>query len=112
MMLFLMSFIIGGTICLIFQILIMRFEASPERMIVVCFIAGAALTPSGFTLALSAVAPGIASQVTDAGKAIVLTTDALLSAGVPALFSVLGLMAFLILLGIIAGMIRSLITKK
>jgi hypothetical protein len=112
-MMFLNAFILGGTICVIFQILIMVTKLDPPRILIFGFALGALLTPLGIAPALAkAGQAGIAVLVVNAGQACEGTAEGLL-AGAPLNFIlVVGLFVVLTLIGICGGAIASSKGKK
>jgi hypothetical protein len=110
---FLNAFLLGGTICLIFQIMLMVSRVDPPRLLIFGFFLGAILTPTGIAPALAkAGQAGIAVLVVNAGQASEGTAEGLL-AGEPAGFLlVMGLFVALTLIGICGGAIRAALVKK
>lgn len=106
-MTFIWSFIIGGIVCLVAQVLA---ECKiPRPLILVGFIViGGILTPFGIIDKLAALGPGgINSMALGPGNAGTATTLLLLSTGVPVpLIMVAILIVLLILMGALAGNIN------
>ncbi|MDR2313646.1 MAG: SpoVA/SpoVAEb family sporulation membrane protein [Spirochaetaceae bacterium] len=110
---FLNAFLLGGTICVIFQIFLIISKIDPPRIILFGFFLGAVLTPPGIIPALvKAGHAGIAVMVVNAGHASEETSEALLAGNPLPLLLVIGLFAVLTLIGICAGAIRAAISKK
>ncbi|MDR2211408.1 MAG: SpoVA/SpoVAEb family sporulation membrane protein [Spirochaetaceae bacterium] len=110
---FLNAFLLGGTICVIFQIFLMVSKVDPPRLLIFGFFLGAILTPVGLAPALAkAGQAGIAVLVVNAGQASEGTAEALLAGAPLNFFLVLGLFVVLTLIGICAGAIRASISKK
>jgi hypothetical protein len=112
-MIYLNAFLLGGTICVIFQIMLMVSKVDPPRILIFGFFLGAILTPLGIAPALArAGQAGIAMLVVNAGQASEGTAEGLL-AGAPLNFIlVIGLFIALTLIGICGGAIRAAISKK
>jgi hypothetical protein len=113
MMIYLNAFVLGGVICMLFQLMIMITKIDPARILIFGFALGAVLTAVGVAPAMVKFGGmGLDCQVLGAGSAVEATAEAMLN-GVPVpLFLVIGLLACLAIIGLIGGVIRSSMGKK
>jgi stage V sporulation protein AE len=110
---FLNAFLLGGAICMFFQLLIMITRIDPPRILIFGFVLGAILTATGLVPALSGFGGmGIDAMVLGAGSAVEATAEGLLN-GVPApFFLIVGTLAGLAVIGLCGGLIRAAIKGK
>jgi len=101
---FVLAFVIGGCMCLLFQVVMMVTKLHPPEMLIIGFALGAVLVPTGVVGWLEAVGgAGMGIMIMDAGAA---TFGGLLSLfhGDPSvILLVLGIFVLVALLGCIAG---------
>ncbi|MDR2768090.1 MAG: SpoVA/SpoVAEb family sporulation membrane protein [Treponema sp.] len=106
---YLNAFLLGGLICLFFQVLASVIKLDPPRLLIFGFVLGAILTPVGISGALAGFGGmGIDSMVLGAGAAVESTAEALISgAAILPFFLVIGVFVALSIIGIIGGKIAS-----
>lgn len=112
-MAFVMAFLIGGALCLLFQIILDLTKGRVPVILLVGLIAGGVLTPLGITGALSQLGgAGFLVMVVGAGQALCETTQAALAGDPLPLLSVLGVFVALTLVGLVCGSCNLKVRKK
>lgn len=110
---FLLAFLIGGAICLVFQIAMMITKLHPPEMLIVGFSLGAVLLPTGVATWLETVGgAGMGVMVLDAGVASFGGVMNALMGDFTALITVLAIFVIVAALGCIAGALFAATHKK
>lgn len=101
---FIMAFLVGGALCLLFQLILDVTKAPVPYILLVGLAVGGILTPLGITDMLASWGgAGFTIMVVGAGQAICATTQAALAGSPWPLLSVLGVFVVLTLVGLICG---------
>jgi hypothetical protein len=109
---FVMAFVVGGLLCLIFQAAMMITKLHPPELLIIGLFVGAVLTVFGISDLLAAWGgAGFSVMVIGASQAISAAFVALLHGEMLPALVVLSIFGALTLLGIIAGVIRTSIEK-
>ncbi len=109
---FLLAFLIGGGLCAVFQLFMMLTKLKPPEILIIGFSIGAVLLPLGAIAVLEMYGgAGMAIMVMDAGAGVTGALVALFQGNWIPIVTVLGVFLSLMIIGIVAGMIRSAIAS-
>lgn len=110
---FLFAFLIGGAICLVFQIVMMITKLHPPEMLIIGFSLGAVLLPTGVATWLEMVGgAGMGVMVLDAGVASFAGVMNALMGDFAALVTVLSIFVIVAAFGCAAGALFAAAHKK
>jgi stage V sporulation protein AE len=112
-MIFLNAFILGGLVCVFFQLVMLIPGMNPPKTLIFGFFLGGLITPLGIADKLLAWGnAGLTVMVPGAGNAVAGTTGALLAGNPEPFIIVIGIFVCLTLAGIIGGAITAALNKK
>ena len=109
---FLMAFLVGGVLCLLFQIVLCVTKASIPNILLVGLALGGILTPFGVTAQLAEWGgAGFSIMTVGAGQAVCETMQAALAGNPWPLLSVLGVFVVFAVVGIASGAVNRALRK-
>jgi hypothetical protein len=112
-MIFLNAFILGGLVCVFFQLLLMIPTMNPPKVLIVGFALGALITPLGLAGKMLAWGDaGLTVMVPGAGNAVEGTTEVLLGGNPVPFLIVMGIFVCLTIAGVVGGAITAALGKK
>jgi hypothetical protein len=108
------AFVFGGLVCALLQLIWMLVRCNPEIILFSAIAVGSLLTPLGIMrMGAEAASGGVGILVPWAGEAVSIGVVALIQNGNPAeVFALLGVFAFLTIIGLVSGIIKSNMAAK
>lgn len=104
---FIGAFVMGGLLCALAQVIVMRFKVAPPHLLTAFLIAGGVLAAAGIAGPLAAWgSTGFTAMIVGCGQAVYSTFTVLLAGNPVPFLIVMSVYLFLVVAGSIAGFIR------